>query len=231
MWWAHYDDYAKDIEQELAATQKHLRFTTLRVFLHSQVFAADPQVLIKNMGRFLNTATSFGMKVGFVFFGDCWIQNGGNVTVPCVPKKGVHNGCWYASPQSSERTTIDRFQPYVSTLIRAFKNDTRVIWWEIFNEPSRKASATFTHALRDAGFKWAKAESPAARIISCWDDNMDTQVVDHHQYSANWGATNPVLANAQKGGVITEGGSRWYQNNLIGKQSDQGRWAQRWHCP
>jgi hypothetical protein len=219
MWWAQYDDYAEDIERELAATQKHLRFTTLRVFLHSQVFATDPQGLKKNMERFLNTSATYGMQVGFVFFGDCWIQDGGNVSTPCVPKKGVHNGCWYASPQGSERTTIDRFEPYVTTLIKAFKDDKRVIWWEIFNEPSKKSN--FSATLRDAGFKWAQAVSPAAPIIACWDDNPDTEVVDHHQYTANWGSNNAVLNN-QKGGVVTEGGSRWYQNNLIGKQSDQG---------
>lgn len=46
--------------------------------------------------------------------------------------------------------------------------------------------------------------------------------MDHHQYSANWGIDNAALTNTVKGGLITEGGSRWYQNNMIGKQVDQG---------
>jgi hypothetical protein len=151
MWWHYYDDYAGDIERELAATQKHLGFTTLRMFLHSQVFAADPQGLINNMDRFLTTASAHGMRAGFVFFDvstcnqdyeatpalltatnhvqDCWVQDGGNVTQPCVPTKGVHNGCWMSSPQTSERTSVDRFRPFVSEVIRAFKDDDRVVWW------------------------------------------------------------------------------------------------------
>ena len=59
------------------------------------------------------------------------------------------------------------------------------------------------------GFKWAKAEAPSAEVISCWDDNADTEIVDHHQYSANWGINNAVLNNVAKGGVVTEGGSRF----------------------
>ena len=54
-------------------------------------------------------------------------------------------------------------------------------WWEIFNEPQR---TPYSLALRDAGFRWATAQAPKAPVISCWDDNNDTEVVDRHQYSA-----------------------------------------------
>lgn len=173
MWWQYYDEYEEDIARELAATKKHLKFTTLRMFIHSQVFHNDPVALVKNLGRFLNVSDSYGMKVGFVFFGDCWVQSGGNATQPCVPTKGVHNGCWMASPQGQERTSIGRFESYVSTIVKAFADDKRVLWWEIFNEP-HQTKGNFSLLLRDAGFKWAKAQNPSAPILSCWDDNPGT---------------------------------------------------------
>ena len=135
MWWGQYSSYEADIKRELAATQKYLGFKALRVFLHSQAFEIDGGAsLLANMEKFLTASDAVGMKVGFVFFGDCWVQSGGNITSMCVPKKGVHNGCWMASPQDQERTSVD-----------------------VFNEPHRgnDAKGKFTMALRDAGFKWA----------------------------------------------------------------------------
>ncbi len=141
-----------------------------------------------------------------------------NATIPdtCVPVKGRHNGCWKTCPQLIQRTSVDRFQSYVTDIITRFKNDPRVLYWEIFNEPN---STPFTSALRNAAFGWAMAIKPIQPVISCWGDNNNTQIVDEHRYDENFiGWTNDVFANVAKGGVVTEGGSRWYQ----GYDSDAG---------
>ena len=101
-------------------------------------------------------------------------------------------------------------------MISAFKSDARVLFWEIFNEPN---SSQFSLDLRAAGYKWALAVNPTQPIISCWDNNEFTQIVDVHRYSsdfADW--TKDVYSDVSKGAVITEAGSRWYQ----GYDSDSG---------
>lgn len=122
----------------------------------------------------------------------------------------MHNMCSMASPQDVERTSIDRFKPYISDIVNTFREDKRVVWWEIFNEPNQKD--TFSIGLRHAGFGWAKAQNPTQPVIACWDDHDDTEIVDHHQYFLPWGENNDVFSNPAKGGIVTEAGARWYQH-------------------
>ena len=126
-----------------------------------------------------------------------------------MPIKGRHNGCWKTCPQAAQRTSVERFRPYVTDIVRRFANDSRVLYWEIFNEPN---SSNFSMTLRSAAYGWATAQHPIQPVISCWSDNNDTQIVDEHRYDQDFaGWTSDVYANPAKGGVVTEGGSRWYQ--------------------
>ena len=71
LWWLSYDDYEADVKRELAATQRHLGFKALRVFLHSMVWEADGARLLASIERFLAVADGAGIGIGFVFFDDC----------------------------------------------------------------------------------------------------------------------------------------------------------------
>ena len=55
------------------------------------------------------------------------------------------------------------------------------------------------------------AQAPLAPVISCWDDNNNTQVVDTHEYSPP-NDRSAVFSNAAKGGVVTEAGARFFQH-------------------
>eukprot|EP00927_Polykrikos_kofoidii_P012849 TRINITY_DN15577_c0_g2_i1.p1 TRINITY_DN15577_c0_g2~~TRINITY_DN15577_c0_g2_i1.p1 ORF type:complete len:560 (-),score=80.06 TRINITY_DN15577_c0_g2_i1:8-1513(-) len=209
LWWHEYHNYRADVIREIKFAKEVMGFTTLRIFLHSMLYADNAEKLKTNMADFLDICGQEGFTAGFVFFDDCWNHAGADLREQCVPKKGLHNGCWMASPQDIERTNVDRFKPYVTDIVNTFKEDKRVAWWEIFNEPQR--NNTFTMSLRHAGFGWAKAQNPTQPVISCWDDSEDTEIVDHHQYFNQWGVNNPVFFNPAKGGIVTEAGARWYQ--------------------
>lgn len=87
---------------------------------------------MEDMDTFLSLAEDANISVGFVFFGDCFNHQGGSVTVPCTPVKGLHNGCWMASPQDIERENgVESFKSYVTDTISRFKTDHRIRWWEV----------------------------------------------------------------------------------------------------
>eukprot|EP00937_MAST-01D_sp_MAST-1D-sp2_P005762 g5762.t1 len=214
LWWLNLTDHKADIERELRAMRSRLGFTAVRVFLHDHLWEVRGAALTDTIGQFLALADAQGIRAGFVFFDDCW-QHNANLSAACVPKQGVHNGCWLAAPQDSRRGNgTAPFESYVRGVVRAFRNDPRVAWWEIFNEPQRKNP--FSLALRDAAYRWAKAEAPTAPVMSCWDDSNNTDVVDHHQYYVpsypNF-LSNAVFQNPAKGGLVTEAGCRWYQGS------------------
>ena len=209
LWWHNYTEHRPDVVREVKAMRAVLGFTSVRMFLHDMVFVDNATRLEANMDDFLAILAAENMTAGFVFFDDCWNHAGANLSVTCVPRQGIHNDCWFACPQDVERTSIAKFEPYVASIVKRFAKDERVAWWEIFNEPQK--GSNFSMALRDAAFGWAKGQDPAAPILSCWDDNNDTEVVDTHEYSPPTDQS-PVFSNPAKGGIVTEAGCRWYQS-------------------
>lgn len=51
----------------------------------------------------------------------------------------------------------------------------------MYNEP-RGPGEDFVFGLRNAAYQWIKALQPTNPVISCWDDNNDTDSVNHHEY-------------------------------------------------
>ena len=212
LWWHRYADFLPQVERELALAARRLRVNTLRMFLHSLVFEAGPAALLANMRAFAALAQGHGMAVIWVLFDDCWDHAGANLTHECRPVPGGCGLCWMASPQDADRTSVERYRPYVEAVVTAFGNDTaRVRAIETFNEPD--LASPFSAQLRDAAFGWAKALAPAVPILSLWDNSNVTDVLDHHDYTASFASEwrPAVFAAPAKGAVITEAGSRWYQ--------------------
>ena len=219
LWWARYAEHRPDVVREVAAMSNVLGYTTLRVFLHDLLWfapAGNSSALLANMDDFLGILDQHHMRAGFVFFDDDWSKTGANLSTGCwanhTPTAGIHNGCWVAGPQQPDRDArgVAGFQPYVAGVVKRFRVDKRVAFFELINEPHKNDPWPFK--LRDAAFAWARALRPQAPVISGWDDNNATEVVDTHEYSIP-NARSPVFSNVSKGGVVSEAGCRWYQGN------------------
>jgi len=210
LWWAFYARYESQIAADLAHARRRLGVTVVRMFLHAALFEADPAALLANMAAFLAAADGAGLKVGFVFFDSCWGDAGASVTTECEETPGVHNSCWFQSPQAADRTSVARFEAYVTTVTARFANDTRIAWWEVYNEP---ANDPFVLSLRDAAFGWATAQDPLAPVMSCWGLNNDTEIGDFHHYETSFLSSwaPDAFADEAKGALFTEAGAREFQ--------------------
>jgi uncharacterized protein len=197
------------IDGELAAAQRYFGLTTLRVYLHNLPYDHDKQDFLARIEQFLAICQQNGIRPGFTFFDDCHRREGITLDAPTEPVKGYHNGRWAACPQDRERTAenLPKFQAYVQDVVRAHARDQRVAWWEICNEPDR---SEFSAQLRRLGYQWAKETQPQQSVICCWDDSPQTDLVDAHNYSADFGAWERQIAlNPDKGVLFTEAGARW----------------------
>ena len=144
MWQASTWD-PKTIEREFGWA-KQTGMNTMRIFLHDMVWASDEAGLYKRMDEFLNIAAKYGIKPFFVFFDDCHFPNPTLGEQP-LPVIGYHNSGWVNSPARdlALRFSEDKASPqevanlkgYVQKTIRRFKNDKRVLMWELYNEPGR----------------------------------------------------------------------------------------------
>eukprot|EP00759_Apiculatamorpha_spiralis_P056528 PhF_6_TR817/c0_g1_i1/m.1242 len=227
LWLYNYTHYKTQVEFELQQLHRHFGFNTIRLFLHNMVYDIDNgTTLFQALDWFFTVASKNGMKTSLgPFFDDCWQGTGASLSTMCVPVKGRHNGCWFQSPQLPERTNpitdYSKFMPYVVNTVAKFGNDSRVRYIEIFNEPhDNQPISGWSYGLRNASYYATLALKPKVPILSCWDDNDNTQVVDMHRYDTQFGTgwTTQAYANTKKGTLITEGGSRWFQ----GLDSDNG---------
>jgi hypothetical protein len=223
-----HDFRADVVEKELAAANKYFALNTLRVYLHPINFEQDKKNFFKNLETFINICNKHGIKPGFTFFDDCHRHEGIYLDKPTEPIKGYHNGRWAASPQDRDRDikNLERYKPYIQEIIKKYKNDDRVLWWETFNEPDMKRE--WSVAMRKAAYKFAKEINPKQPVICCWDESPETDIVNAHNYSVNfkhWDQQTEL--NPAKGCVFTEAGARWYAprpNN--GEPVDVIRWLE-----
>ncbi|MEZ0352889.1 cellulase family glycosylhydrolase [Mycobacterium sp. pR1184] len=165
------------IDGELGVART-LGFNTMRVFLHDQLWATDRQGFQSRLGQFVGIASRHGIKPLFVLFDSCWdpLPKAGPQHAP-VP--GVHNSGWVQSP-GAERLGDPRYVPvmqdYVTGVLSQFRNDDRVLGWDLWNEPDNPAKeyrkverADKLQRVADLlpqVFRWARAVDPAQPLTS-----------------------------------------------------------------
>ncbi|MFI5130654.1 MAG: 1,4-beta-xylanase, partial [Chitinophagales bacterium] len=97
-----------------------------------------------------------------------------------APEPGLHNSGWVQSPGAAiltDSNKYDQLRQYVKGVIRAFKNDKRILCWDVWNEPDNtnessygskepKNKVTFVNSLLPRVFMWARSENPAQPLTS-----------------------------------------------------------------
>lgn len=126
----------RTIDKELGWAED-LGMNTMRVFLHSLAYKADPAGFKSRVTQFLTIAQKHHIKPMFVFFDDCW--NKVPVTGKQPEKKtGVHNSGWMQDPGDpayKEVATYPALEIYVKDILKTFSHDPRILLWDLYNEP------------------------------------------------------------------------------------------------
>ncbi len=216
-----HDFRADVVGKELAAAKKHFGISTLRVYLHDINFFQDKKVLMANIEKFLVICDKHGIRPGFVFFDGCHRHEGIYLDKPTTPVYGFHNSRWAQSPQARDidKDDLEKFKPYVQEIIKPYRADDRVLFWEIHNEPP--PGDAYRDKLKRAGYDWAKALKPIQPILNCektsgWGDCTHSDIVDSHVYNNAWGFWEAFAkVNPAKGVVFTEAGARWKATRRI----------------
>lgn len=169
-------------------------FNTLRVYLHSVAWQADPKGFKERMDTFLKIASRNGIKPLFVFFDDCWNP---------YPKAGpqfqgtphTHNSGWVQDPGMDAHKDWSKAFPllekYVKDVLTTFKNDKRILMWDLYNEPGNAgpirrglprpaAYVNESLPLLKKVFEWAREIKPSQPVTSgIW--NLDFKELNTFQ--------------------------------------------------
>lgn len=183
MWQADTFDPAT-IDHELGYAQG-IGMNTMRVFLHDLAWREDREGFYSRVDKYLEIADRHGIKTLFVVFDAVWNPNPHAGKQP-DPIPGRHNSGWVQSPgrvylESSEKQ--NELKPYVIGVLTRYKNDPRVLGWDLFNEPDNPnrqaygsdgtkteleetAKTKFALELLKKTFAWAREVNPSQPVTS-----------------------------------------------------------------
>lgn len=170
MWQASTFD-PETIDKELGWAGE-LGFNTMRVYLSSVVWRAEAESFKQRIDRFLDIAEGHGIKPLFVFFDDCWNPHSEIGPQP-APKPGVHNSGWVRDPSDDLRADTAALFPvleaYVKDIMTTFRDDDRVLWWDLYNEPGNNGYDIESLPLLKNAFKWAREVRPSQPVsVGLW---------------------------------------------------------------
>ena len=194
MWQSETFD-ATTIDKELGWAQE-LGFTTMRVYLSSVVWQNDPDGFKGRVDRYLEISDKHNIKTIFVFFDDCWNKESAFGMQP-APLPGVHNSGWVRDPAHSLRqdtvTLFPFLEKYVKDVMNAFKSDSRVLFWDLYNEPGNSDYGNLSLPLVKNVFKWAREINPNQPVscgiwyFGCNELNTfqaeNSDIITYHNYS------------------------------------------------
>lgn len=192
MWQAATFDPAT-IDKELGWAEG-IGFNTMRVFLHSVAYKADPAGFKQRVDQFLSIADKHHIQPMFVFFDDCWNKVPQEGTQP-APKTGIHNSGWVQDPGDpfyKDSTLYPALETYVKDVMTQFKTDKRILLWDLYNEPGNSDKRETSLPLLTKVFEWARAVNPDQPISAglwAWDfeklnafQAMNSDVITYHDY-------------------------------------------------
>jgi hypothetical protein len=169
------------IDTELGWARFH-GLNSVRVFLHDQLWAQDSRGFQTRLAQFVGIAARHRIKPLFVLFDSCWDPSP-KLGRQHAPTPGVHNSGWVQSPGAEridDRRYTGTLQDYVTGVLTQFRNDDRVLGWDLWNEPDNPANQYRNVERSDKlervadllpqVFAWARSVDPGQPLTSgVWD--------------------------------------------------------------
>jgi len=156
-----------------------LGMNTIRVFLHDLAWEADREGLKKRINEFLEVTDRLGIRPAFVIFDDCW-NDSPRIGKQPEPILGVHNSGWLQSPGKrvvNDPNSWSRLELYIKGIIGEFVNDRRILFWDLYNEPSNSGQESKSLPLLKKVFKWARQIEPI-QPLTCGIWSIEKTIVD-----------------------------------------------------
>ena len=162
------------IDRELGWAEK-TGFNCMRVYLHHVAWEVDKPGFKNRINEYLTIAEKHNIGTIFVFFDDCWNPTYSAGEQP-DPKPGVHNSGWVRDPGDLLSTWPDLIhvlEAYVKDILETFRNDKRIILWDLYNEPGNSGYRNKSLPLLQSVFQWARQVNPSQPVSSgVWNNAL-----------------------------------------------------------
>jgi hypothetical protein len=175
------------IDRELGWAES-LGMNTMRVFLHNLLWQHDSKGFLERMEKFLEAADKHHIRIAFVLLDSVWdpYPKFGRQR---EPRPHVHNSGWVQAPGAEilrDRSRWDKdLKGYVVGVVGHFRNDRRILLWDLMNEPDNDNPAYKAVELPNKAevalqllrqeWKWARSARPSQPLTSgVWRGNWSS---------------------------------------------------------
>lgn len=150
------DSFSPELIDKELAMAASVGFNTIRVFLHTLLWQENAEGFLNRIDLFLSIAHKHGIKTMLVLFDSVWDPFPKLGKQP-QPKLNVHNSGWVQCPGYdilNDPMRYDELRDYVQGIVSRFKNDERILIWDLFNEPDNMNLTSY----KDDDYSHHKAE-------------------------------------------------------------------------
>ena len=175
------------IDRELGWAEG-LGMNTMRVFLHNLLWQQDSAGFLRRTDQFLQVADKHHIRIMFVLLDSVWDPYP-KLGRQRDPKPHVHNSGWVQAPGAeilkNEPRWNQELKPYVVGVISHFRDDPRVLMWDLMNEPDNENGSYKAQELPNKAevalrllreeWKWARASNPSQPLTSgVWKEDWSS---------------------------------------------------------
>ena len=180
---------------------KNIGFNSLRVYLHDLLWEEKHQFLVR-FNDFLDCCQNYEIKPVIVLFDDCHYPFPELGPQP-LPVRGIYNSGWKQSPghkivteifELNAKQHLDRLQKYTQELLELYKDDERILMWDLYNEPGQFGIGEKSFTFLEYVWNWAHEIRPSQPLTSCLDgaigdsiislNKIKSDIITFHTYEA-----------------------------------------------
>ena len=183
----------KIITRELQTAEK-AGYNACRVFLPFILWENEHNTFMKNLEVFLGLAEKCGLQVVPILFDDCAFSN----LEPYLgrqkdPVLGIHNSGWTPSPGfkiADDPSALPELENYVKEIIEIYAHDSRILFWDLYNEPGNSDRREKCLPLLHSVFAWAREIGPSQPLTAgvwAWESyDLEalelSDIISYHDY-------------------------------------------------
>ncbi|MDR1120413.1 MAG: cellulase family glycosylhydrolase [Dysgonamonadaceae bacterium] len=183
------------IDRELGWAES-IGMNCMRVYLHHLAWEIDNAGFKDRMRTYLDIASGHHIQTIFVFMDDCWNPAYSAGILP-EPQPGIHNSGWVRDPGDlihQDSSLINTLEAYVKDILTDFKDDKRIVLWDLYNEPGNSGYGDLSMPLLQKIFLWGRTVNPSQPLsVGVWNNNLtnlnryqldNSDIITYHNYES-----------------------------------------------
>ena len=194
----HFDEYLEETEQELKL-MRELGFNSVRLILEFVVWQKEHDVFLENFGKYLSLCAKYGISCMIVLANDCMPPKTELWKMPDIGEQhydiGYHGGrkhsqhgghnCPAPHYYFDDEILREQYFEMVKEIVTIYKDDSRVLMWDLFNEPGNSNRENITMPYLSRMFETVRSINPSQPLTvgAWWFDQNDFHTSEVNQFA------------------------------------------------